>query len=761
MNAPVKGSSGAAGKASSYGDDEGSLSFDIPALLRTLRKRASVIVGVTALLTALIAIAVFQLQPQYTATTAVLLDAQKIQVVDMDAVAPGLSLDRSTAVESEVQILKSRNLARRVVEAENLTADPEFNSRLDRADEGSFDIGGLISGFWPGNEDTDENAGVGEAGDAAAPREALAPEVEAAVGAVLSRMDVVRRPGSLVIDISFRSPDPAKAARISGAIADAYVLDQLEAKFDATKQANEWLARRLDDLRAQVMNSERAVEIYRTEHGLEESGGITVGEQQLSELNAQLILARASLVEARAKYDRAQQLRRQGQSVESVADVLQSGTIASLRQKQADLAREKANLSAKYGPRHPAVVNNDAQREDVARQIGTEINRIIESIRNNVSVAEARVNALQGSLKQIKGETGTDNQALIQLRDLERESAANRAVYESFLGRFKETTEQQNLQMPDTRIISAATVPSSPSFPRTGMFIGAGFVLSLIMGVGAALLLEELDNGIQTAQQVEELLRLPHLVSLPAAPAEKGPDGMIMPPQDYLLAKPLSAFSESLRSLRSALQLSNVDNPPKIILFTSALPSEGKTTTSASFARAAAASGLKVVLVDCDLRHPSVHRAFNLETQKEGLVELLAERLDTSAVIIRDTKSELDIIPVATGTANPPDVLGSSQMKLLLQRLRETYDLVVLDSAPLLPVSDSRVLSRLADETVFVVRWNETPRDAAQNALKELRQYDASIAGVVLAVVDTNKQARYGYGDGGYYYSRYSKYYVN
>lgn len=757
MNAPVKGSAAPAARGSAYGSVEAPadsfMEFDLLAIFRTLRKRAGVIAGITVVLTALVALAVSQMTPLYTGETLVLLDRQKMQVVDMDAVMSGLSPD-SAAVDSEVEILRSRDLARRVVEKLALVGDPELNSDLREPSPLRW-----VSPVWllkrgmaaisSSNMEAASEAGVADR------------QTESVVDAVLARTEIARRTTTFVISISFTSEDPAKAARIANAIADAYVLDQLEAKFDATRTANAWLSERLGELRTQVTDAERAVAIYRSEHGLEESSGVTVSEQQLSELNAQLILARASLAEAQAKYNRARQLRAQGGSVESVADVLASGTISSLRQKQAELAREKANLSAKYGPRHPAIVNIEAQQGDIGSQISAEVSRIIESLANNVSVAETRVSALRDNLNQIKGETGEDNQALIQLRELEREASSTRAVYEAFLNRFKETTGQQGLQTPDTRIISQAVIPQAASYPRTTLFVGLGFVLSLMLGCGVAFLLEHFDNGIQTARDVEQNLHLPHLVSLPATPSEKGPGGKVMSPQDYLIAKPLSAFSESLRSLRSALQLSNVDNPPKIILFTSALPAEGKTTTSVSFARAAAASGLKVALVDCDLRHPSVHRAFGLGRPEEGLVELLAERLELSAVMVKDSKSELDIIPVATGTANPPDVLGSAQMKLLLQRLRDEYDLVVLDSAPVLPVSDSRVLSRLADETVFVVRWNETPRDAAQNALKELRQFDAKIAGVVLSIVDTAKQARYGYGDGGYYYSRYSKYYVN
>jgi capsular exopolysaccharide synthesis family protein len=735
------------------GDDEqGFLDFDLMGLYRTLRKRLGLIASVTVGLTALVMVAVLQQTPLYTATAQVLLDRQQMQVTDMEAVISGLPADSAT-VDSEVEILLSRALAERVVERLDLTRDPEFNKALVepsalRWADPRFLLRQLLALI------SADPAPVSEEMRARA-------ELDGVVDSLLDKLSVSRQRLTYVINLSVTSEQPVKAAQIANAYAETYILDQLEAKFDATRQANEWLSRRLGELRQQVQDSERAVEIFRSEQGLESSAGVTVSEQQLSELNAQLILARTALAEARAKYDRARQIRSSGGSIESMADVVQSGTISQLRQKQAELARELANLSSRYGPRHPEVVNAEAQRRDIESQIGAEISRIIGSLQNNVSVAETRVASLEQSLREIRGETGESGQAMIQLRELEREAAANRSVYESFLNRFKETSQQQDLQVPDSRIISVATAPLEPSFPRKALSFAIALLLSLMLGVGLAFLLEHIDDGLTTGRDVEEALALPHLVSVPLVPAEKGPGGKPLKPHDYLVQKPLSAFSESLRSLRSALQLSNVDNPPKVILFTSALPSEGKTTTSVSFARAAAASGLKVVLVDCDLRHPSVHKTFGLATPTAGLVELLAERLDPEAVMIEDDKTSLRILPIATGTANPPDLMASSQMQLLIERLRGEYDLVVIDSAPVLPVSDSRVLARLADETVFVVRWNNTPKDAAQTAIRELRLYQANVAGAILVAVDAAKQAKYGYGDGGYYYGKYSRYYVN
>jgi len=754
MNMPMRNAI-PQGEGSAYGDhhsdgETGLVEIDLFAILLVLRKRAGVIVGITLGVTALAMVGVFQMTPLYTGETLIILDQQKTRVVDAESVMSGLGGDSAT-VDSQVEILKSRSIARRVVEKLNLVDDPEFNSALRspsmlRWIDPRVWISGLLSKA--------QDSGLTEEQK----QEAIMDRV---VDAVVGRTDISRRGLTYVMSLKFTSENPEKAAKIANALADTYVVDQLEAKFDATKKANEWLSSRLQTLRQQVEASERAVEIYRDKNGLQNVDGVTINDQQLSELNAQLILAKTDLAAKQAKYERAKDIIAKGGSIESVADVVQSTTISALRSKEADLARQQADLSSKYGPRHPAILNIDAQRKDIQRQIYREVQRIVGSIQNEAAIAQTRVDALQKSLNDLKGTSNENNQALIQMRELQREADANKAVYESFLNRYKETSQQGDLQTPDSRVISTATAPLYPSFPRKGLIGAVALVLSSMIAVGVALLLERLDNSLHTSHEVEGTLGFAHLVSLPLTPDERGSNGKKMSPQEYLLSKPLSAYSEALRSLRSALALSNVDSPPKILLFTSALPGEGKTTTSVSFARAAAQSGLKVLLIDCDLRHPSVHKAFGTAVPSTGLVESLAGKASMDEVLLVDKMSGLFYIPVASGSANPPDVLASQQMQRLLAEARKNYDLVVLDSAPVLPVSDSRVLSRFADKTVYVVRWALTPREAATGGIRELRNFNADIAGVVLSAVDTTKQAKYGYGDGGYYYKRYSRYYVN
>jgi capsular exopolysaccharide synthesis family protein len=720
------------------------LEFDFRALLRALRRRLGIILSITIGGTFLALVAVLQITPLHTAQSLVFIDRQKAQVVDFQAVISEGAGD-SAGVESEVEILRSRTVIRRVVEKLNLVDDPEFNGQLRPAPFIRINPIGWLKSLMG----TTALVPV----DEAQRRERVLNSV---ISAVLSRSDISRRGVTYVIEVNFTSENPEKAARIANEIADSYVLDQLEARFDATKQATEWLAQRLEGLRVQVRDSERAAEIFRTANGLQSSSGTTINEQQLSELNAQLILARANLAEKQAIASRARQIQMTGGSIETVAGVLQSATISGLRQKQAELAREQADLSSKYGPRHPSIVNIDAQRRDLEHQIGNEITRIVGSIANEAAVARSRVDALQDSLDQLRGRAGTDNQASVQLRELERVAAANRSVYEAFLNRYGETSTTQDLKATDARVITRATRPVQASYPQVSLFTSIAFMVSLLAGVGIALLIEQLDNGVKTGQDVEAVLRVACLGSVPAIPKAGAAAA-----REHVLKKPLSAFSESLRGLRSALALSNVDNPPKIVLFTSALPDEGKTTTAVSFAHSAAMAGQRTLLIDCDLRHPSVHKSFAKATPTVGIVELLAGRVTLEEVLFKDVESGVEVLPVASGSANPADLLGSGQMQKLLAQVRQIYDFVVLDSAPILPVSDSRVLSRMADKTIFVVRWTNTPREAAQNAIKLLRYYEADIAGAVLTVVDMTKQAKYGYGDGGYYYGRYSRYYAN
>jgi succinoglycan biosynthesis transport protein ExoP len=433
--------------------------------------------------------------------------------------------------------------------------------------------------------------------------------------------------------------------------------------------------------------------------------------------------------------------------------------VRNLRQKQAELAREQAELESRYGERHPRMINIRAQRKDLEQGVAAELDRIVANLENEVMVARSRSQSLEQSLAEEQGQRSMGETARVRLRELTRQAEANRTIYESFLGRFKETREQQGIQEADARIISAAGVPARPSFPKTGLFAAAGFLASWLVGFGVVFLLERLDNGFRTSRQLEEGIGLSLLATIPElSEADAQVDGASLSPPDYVLARPLSVYGEAMRGLRTALLVSNVDAPPRVVLFSSSLASEGKTTTVLSLGRSIALSGKRVVVVDADLRRPAVARGLGISPEA-GLVEYLAGQVELDDVLLSDEASGMDVLPALAGAANTPDLLGSESMRILLEKLKTDYDLVLVDSPPLLVVSDAMVLGRICDKLVFVVRWEQTPRVAVQDAVRRMAQFEIDVAGVVFGRVDMRRDGDQSYGSS--YYAEASKYYVN
>jgi capsular exopolysaccharide synthesis family protein len=357
--------------------------------------------------------------------------------------------------------------------------------------------------------------------------------------------------------------------------------------------------------------------------------------------------------------------------------------------------------------------------------------------------------SLRESLNQLQKSTGVQGQDEVTLRQLEREAEANRTLYENFLTRFKQTSAQEDMQQADAHIVADAQVPATPSFPRKSMLTMLALMLSLMAGVVLAFLLERLDNGFRDPDQIERLTGVPFMGLVPA---------IVGRAQDIVVQKPVSSYSEAIRSVRAALNFTNVDNPPKVVLVTSSVPKEGKSVFATSLARSVARSGGRSLIIDCDLRHPT--QAGLLSAPKSlGLLSYFSEGVDPARLIQVDEMSHVHYLPVWEGATNPQDLLGSQQMKSLLDGLRDKYDLIVLDAPPVLAVSDALVISHIADATLFLIRWAETPRQVVLGAIKLLKTQGAGLSGFVLSRVDVRQHAKYGYGDVGYYYGRYGSYY--
>ncbi len=720
----------------------GEMTLDLNVLIATFRRRLRLFAAVA--LVVFVAVLLFTLQqtPRYTASAQVMLDPRTEQVTDMSAVLSGLPAD-SPVVDTEVEVLRSRSLAARVVSQLKLDQDPYFNPSLEKAKGPMSWLPGFKKSVTPTTDPVE-----------------IQRRRERVVDRLLDGL-VVRRAGlTYLITVEYTHPEPAQAARLANAFADLYLTEQLEAKFDATAKANEWLDTRVVELRDQLQQAEAAVQQYKIANNLLSAEGATLTEQEISGLNQQLATARAAQAETDARLNIARSQLARGSNGEDVGESLNSPVIQQLRKQRAEQSAEVADLSGRYGDRHPDLLKAKRELADMDGQIQAEIRRIISNLEAQAQVARQRTGSMAGSVSNSKGTLAGNNRAGIRLGELERKAESVRTLYESLLARFKQTTTSQGIEQPDARVVSQAKIPTAPSYPKPSLNLVLGLAAALGAGLLAIILAEVLMAGLFTEDEVERRLGLPYLGSVPllsSAVDSKLPRGVS--PADYLLSKPLSGFAESFRKLRAAIMFSKVGEPVKVIAITSSLPGEGKTTTTFSLARTLATSGANVVVVDCDLRQSAINR-FLPEPPTVGLVEVLNGVCTLDQALILDA-SGAKVLPLTKSANTPRDVLGSAAMGRLLTELRGRFDVVLLDTAPLLAIADTRILAPSADAVVMLARWKKTPVKAITSALALLQSKGVFVAGVALTQVDLKAQGRYGYGDANYYYKSYRKYYAD
>jgi capsular exopolysaccharide synthesis family protein len=413
-----------------------------------------------------------------------------------------------------------------------------------------------------------------------------------------------------------------------------------------------------------------------------------------------------------------------------------------------------ADLSNKYGPRHPKILDMQAQKTNLGAKINEEVQRVVVSKKNEVEAAQSHVGSLQQSLQQLETQGAGQNKAEVQLTALQSAATSSRSMYEAFLGRLNQSQGREGIQAPDARVISNAEVPASPSYPQTGLVIGLSIPAGLLLGLALAFGAERLDAGFRTTAQLEGLLGVPVLATVPEVLGTE--KGVITNATDFILDRPTSSFAEAVRGLQLGIGLSRIDDPPKVIIVTSSVPGEGKTTLAVSLARMAARSGKKTVIVDGDLRRPTLAKVIGGDYQK-GIVEVLLDKLPLDQCLGRDPRSNVYVLPCLVAPASPADILASDAMANLVKSLEQCFDIVIIDSAPVLPVNDTKILSRLADAVLFVVRWERTPREATVSAMRALTDAHAVVVGVALSRADSERFRYYSYGYQSY--SSYSKYY--
>lgn len=720
--------------------------LDLRRWVNAVRRRLRLLAAVGLAVFAATVLITLQSTPRYTAYSSVVLDTRKERVTTSQQVLSDLPND-SGAVDTEVEVIRSGQLADRVVTALNLEQDPEFNGALRKP----TGVAGVMNGI----------KGLFGAAAPARPRLSqaqLAKMHEGVVSNVQSHLGASRVGLTYVIRISFNSEDPAKAAQIANKFAELYLLEQLEAKFEATQAATRWLNNQLEGLRQQVLRDETAVQQYKIANNLLSASGTTLTEQEISAYSQSLAQARTQLAEDEARLSAARIQLGRAATGGDVGEAVNSGLIAGLRQQRAQVSAQLAEIQGRYGERHPDMLKAKRQLADIDAQIQTELRTIIANLETKVQVSRERANAMGGSLGGARGTLEANNRAMVRLNELQRAAEASRTIYESYLNRYKETSSQESIGTTDARIVTKAKTPGAPSSPDVQRNLMLGLVLALAAGFGAVILAEMLDSGLTTAEDVERRLNTAYLGSIPLLSSVA--EGPADTPVDYVVAKPLSSFSESFRSLQAAILHARLGEPVKVVAITSALPGEGKTTTSVCLARSAALQGRKVIIIDCDLRRRTVNRLLQ-EDPQFGLLEVLSGEATLQQAVSIDAATGAHVLPVAVSKFTPKDVFGSVAMDKLLADLRTRYDLVILDTAPVLPVADTRVLAQKADLLVMLARWRKTPEPAIEAAFRLLDTTGVSVGGVVLTQVDMKQQAKYGYGDPGYYYAEYKKYYVS
>jgi polysaccharide biosynthesis transport protein len=784
-----------------------------------IRRQYPAIVVTTVIAIVLGLIYILTAAPSYTATTSIIIDTHKLQLFGQQSIFNDMPVDTS-AVESQVEILKSENIALAVIKKTNLANDPEF------VGGGGF-VGSIIeaiTGLLPSSESDEPTS------EFAARRQAVA---------AFEKRLIVKRVGlTYVILIKFQARDPDRAAEIANEIANAYIDDQLEAKYNSARRAGVWLQARLNELRDQASAAESAVVAFKNKNDMVDAGGRTINEQQLAELNSQMLVAQAQTSEARAKLDRVQSVLASNDPeatvVATVADTLKNEVITKLRTQYLEMAAREGDWAKRYGNDHLAVVNLRNQMRELQNSIRNELQRIAETYKSDLEIATQHEQSLRKQLSETVAQSQVTNQAQVSLRDLVSKAQTYRALYDNFLQRYMESVQQQSFPVTEARVITAATRPLSKSSPKLLLVLGLATLVGGLIGFIAAAWRDLSDRVFRTVDQVEQILQTDCIALVPflkkdqtqnkgartsfgivgraiklasqgrtealgriatrgvgtavAArigtqkdviqrkdnfPVGKDAQARIRVPQPItaqtittdeatyaeIIASPFSPFAEAIRSVKVAIDQSPTAAGGRIIGVTSSVPNEGKSSVATAVARWLAQTGARTLLVDCDLRNPTLSRSLS-PGATTGMLEVLRNQSSLEKAVWFDPTTGMKFLPVAMKgrMAHSSEVLGSVQTRKYLDGLRTGFDYIILDFSPLMPIVDVRVSTNMVDSYIYVIAWGETRIEFVKKALNSARGVYERLLGVVLNKVNLTAVDRYDSGAGYYRHSNYARY---
>jgi len=677
--------------------------------------------------------------PVYDARVQILIEKEDANIVSFKEV---FAQNQVTAdyYQTQYRMLQSRALARRTLDRLHLWNHPQFNPKPND----SLTIGKLlwmpetlVAGWLPRSEPSE-------------PRRADETKTQSStIDRFLTGLTVSPIRDSRLVDLRYRSPEPELSANIANALARGYIEQNLEFKFSSSKEASDWLGQQLAEQRTQVEATEQALQQYRESNdavSLEERQNIVV--QKLTDLNAAVTRAKTERIQKEAAYDQIRAVQNDRAALDTLPAIVANVFVQQQKGELANLQRGQAQLSETLGPRHPDMLKLGLAIESAEAKIGKETTTVVQSMRNDYQQALAQEDSLNRALAQQKLEALELNRKGIEYGVLARDAAANRQIFESLMQRTKETGISGDLKTSNIRIVDAAETPRGPAAPNTRNNLLLALFGGAVFGIGLAFFFEYVDNRIKSPDEVKQHLGLPFLGMVPAL-------------FDKTIENPLinngvpGNFSESFRALRSNLLFSSAEEGCRTVVITSTGPSEGKTVVATNIAMALAQTGERVLLVDADMRRPRVHAIFN-RPQKPGLSNVLVGDAKASDVIHEATIPGLWVMPAGVTPPNPAELLGSKRFKTFVAALPECFDWVIIDTPPVMAVTDSSIVAHLATGVLFIVGAEMTSRHAAQQALEQLAHAHVHFVGAVLNRVDVQHNPYY-YSQ--YYRREYSGYY--
>lgn len=736
--------------------------LDIRHLLLTLWRRKWLIITCSLVLAALATLVVSQIAPSYTAKAKVLFEEDRMNIIDIQEVLIRGDFTQD-GLQNKIEIFRSTGLLNRVAERLKLNETPEFNAELRTGPPDLKERLGNLFGISAFISDTLADLGVINRPPLNARDEAEIAEQKRRALIERLRQELELNPvsDSRVIQIGYATGNPELSAAIVNTVADEYILGQLDAVLDATRSATDWLSGRVQELQDRVRKDEEAVERKRSELTLSAGQGSDITREQIQALSSNLAETRATASDLEARLARITEAMADRRDPGSVTEFRESDLIQRLRSQENALLEQEVSLKASVARGHPALRKLGDRLEQVRVNIREEAERIADAIANDLAAARAQEAGLVADLQSLEAKALDQSREELELRQLEREAQASRLLYENFLARQKETAEQQGLQTPDARILSPAEPPAMADAARKKLIILAAAIAGGLIGTGIVFLLESLNNTFRNPDELEAALGKGVLATIPRI-GSRMRRGQVL---DYLKKKPNSAFAESFRNLRTSILFSNLDSPPKVVMFTSSIPREGKSTSSTFVAMTSAQMGKSTIIIDCDLRMPTLAESLNVPTTKAGLLPLLEGKVEFEDALHIDEATGLHVLAVhgdgRKPVTNAADVLSSNRFSSLIQNLRKHYDLVILDTPPALVVADARIVASVCDAVVYTVKWDGTPRGAVTQGMHELDSVNAPVAGLVMTFVNEARASKYNYDGYQHYRGRYKDYYVS